>query len=206
MEAWVTSVMEQYGYVGIFLVIMLENLFPPIPSELVLPFGGFMTTYTGLTPPAVVAVATAGSVAGAVVLYGVGRLIDVGTLERIVYRWGHLLRVSVNDIHKASSWFDRYGYWAVFFCRMVPLVRSLISIPAGMAHMHFGLFLLLTTAGTLLWNSLLVGVGVVLGESWEDILEFMHVYSLATYIVLGLAATTLIALWVARRIRTQSKR
>ncbi|KPD00064.1 hypothetical protein LR69_01737 [Geobacillus sp. BCO2] len=88
MQAWITNVMEQFGYIGIFLIIALENIFPPIPSEVILPFGGFMTTYTSLTVPGVIAAATAGSVAGALVLYGIGRLLSVERLERIVDRWG----------------------------------------------------------------------------------------------------------------------
>lgn len=91
MQAWITNVMEQFGYIGIFLIIALENIFPPIPSEVILPFGGFMTTYTSLTVPGVIAAATAGSVAGALVLYGIGRLLSVERLERIVDRWGRWL-------------------------------------------------------------------------------------------------------------------
>ncbi len=173
--------MEQFGYIGIFLMIALENVFPPIPSEVILPFGGFMTTYTDLTIPGVIIAATAGSVVGAIILYGIGLLLDVERLEKIVDRWGHILRVKKEDIHKADAWFDKYGYWTVLFCRMVPLIRSLISIPAGMSNMKFWVFLLFTTIGTLVWNIILVSIGALLGESWEDILEFMDLYSTIAY-------------------------
>lgn len=186
MEHWITQVMEEYGYIGVFLMIALENIFPPIPSEIILPFGGFMTTYTTLSVTGVIVVATAGSLAGAIILYGIGRLLDVRRLETVVERYGHVLRITKEDLRRADDWFDRYGVWAVFFCRMVPLVRSLISVPAGMARMNFTMFLLLTILGTLIWNTVLVSVGAVLGESWRDILSWMDVYSKLIYSLLAI--------------------
>jgi LPXTG-motif cell wall-anchored protein len=200
VQEWIVEVMEQYGYIGIFLMIALENVFPPIPSEVILTFGGFMTTYTNLTVPGVVVVATAGSVAGAIILYGVGRLLNVERLEAIVDRWGGILRVTKEDLHKATDWFNRYGYWTVLFCRMVPLVRSLISIPAGMSKMDFRLFLLFTVIGTALWNVILVSLGAVLGESWDKILEFMDVYSHIAYAAIGLGII-LFVFWFYRKKR-----
>lgn len=144
-----------------------------------------MTTYANLTVIGVMTAATLGSVIGAMILYSIGLLIDVERLERIVARFGHLLRIEKADIRKADTWFDRFGYWTVFFCRMVPLVRSLISIPAGMSNMKFSAFILLTTLGTLIWNALLVAVGVLLGENWEAILGIMDVYSTIVYSLLG---------------------
>ncbi|MEK3732163.1 DedA family protein [Paenibacillus sp. FSL M8-0334] len=199
MENWITDIMEQFGYIGVFLMIALENIFPPIPSEIILTFGGFMTTYTSMTVPGVVAAATLGSVVGAVILYGIGRLLDVERLEKIVERWGHILRVKKEDIRKADAWFDKYGYWTVLFGRMVPLIRSLISIPAGMSNMKFGMFLLFTTIGTLIWNVILVTVGAMLGESWEDIVAFMDVYSHLTYAVIAVALVVLLFLFFRKR-------
>jgi membrane protein DedA with SNARE-associated domain len=115
MENWITSIMEQFGYIGIFLLIMVENLFPPIPSEVILTFGGFMTTHSNLTILGVVIAATIGSVVGAIVLYGVGFVINVDRIEKIVDRWGHILRLTREDIHKANAWFEKYGVWTVFF-------------------------------------------------------------------------------------------
>ncbi|HEY4430655.1 MAG TPA: DedA family protein [Paenibacillus sp.] len=184
MQAWITEFMEQFGYFGIFLMLAFENIFPPIPSEVILPFGGFMTTTTNLTIPGVIIAATLGSLLGAVILYYIGRLLDVNRLERIVERWGGLLRISKKDIRKADAWFDKYGYWTVLFCRMVPLVRSLISIPAGMSGMKFGVFMIFTTIGTLGWNLLLVLIGAALGESWEDIAMYMDMYSNVVYVLL----------------------
>lgn len=200
MKSWITEIMEQFGYFGIFLMIAIENVFPPIPSEVILTFGGFMTTYTGLTVPGVVIVATYGSVAGAVILYGIGRLLNVDRLERIIDRWGHILRVKKEDIHKANDWFKKYGYWTVLFCRMVPLIRSLISLPAGMSRMNFWLFLFFTTIGTLIWNAVLVSVGAAVGESWEDIVHFMDIYSNIAYALIA-AGLVIFVLWFIRKRR-----
>ncbi len=185
MQNWITSFMEHYGYFGIFIMMALENIFPPIPSEVILPFGGFLTTYSTLSMPYVILSATAGSVAGALILYQLGLFLDVARLERIIDRWGNLLRIKKSDIRKADKWFDNYGYWTVLFCRMIPLIRSLISIPAGMSNMKFKLFLLFTTIGTLIWNVLLVLIGSALGHSWDKILEFMDIYSSIIYIIIA---------------------
>ncbi len=198
MEHWIIDFLEQFGYLGVFLLITLENVFPPIPSEVILTFGGFMTTYTNLTVPGVVVAATAGSVGGAIILYGIGRLLDAERLERLVDRWGHILRVKPQDIHRADAWFKKYGYWTVFIGRMVPLVRSLISIPAGMSHMNFWLFLLFTVIGTSVWNVVLVSVGAALGKSWSTILQYLDIYSNITYVILGMGAVFLILWWIRR--------
>jgi membrane protein DedA with SNARE-associated domain len=191
MENWITDIMEQFGYVGVFVLIMVENVFPPIPSEVILTFGGFMTTASSLTKIGVIAAATAGSVAGAIILYRIGLLLDVERLEKIVDRWGRVLRLTREDIHKADAWFDKYGPWTVFFCRLVPLIRSLISLPAGMSNMNFLLFLLLTTLGSLIWNTVLVSLGAAVGDNWESIVHYMDIYSNIAYAiiaVLGIAA------------------
>src|SRR5690606_13501375 len=107
MEQWITSVMSDYGYIGIFFLIMLENIFPPIPSELILTVGGFMTTTSTMTIPGVIAAATGGSVLGAIILYGIGLLLDVERLEKIIDKYGNWLRVKHEDIHRADAWFDR---------------------------------------------------------------------------------------------------
>lgn len=184
MENWLTDVMSEYGYIGVLLLIALENIFPPIPSEIILTFGGFMTVESTMTIPGVVLAATAGSVIGAVLLYWIGLQLDVERLEKITDRWGYVLRITKKDIHRADAWFDRYGPWTVFFCRFVPLIRSLISIPAGMSNMKFPLFLVLTAIGTLIWNIVLVSLGASLGNSWDVVVEYMEVYSRIIYAVL----------------------
>lgn len=203
MENWITEFMSQYGYIGVFLLIALENIFPPIPSEVILTFGGFMTTNpsSDLSITGVVIAATLGSVVGAVILYGIGLLMDVERLEKIVDKWGHLLRITRKDIYKADAWFDKYGVWTVFFCRLIPLIRSLISIPAGMSNMKFWLFLTFTTAGTLIWNIILVNVGAAVGSSWESIIGYMDIYSNIVYAILALLFVIFVVMFVKKRVK-----
>lgn len=193
MEEWITSIMTDYGYFGIFLLILLENIFPPIPSEVVLTVGGFMTTSTDLTMFGVIGASTAGSVSGALVLFGLGRWLSVERLEKIIEKYGSWLRLKKEDLHKADAWFGRYGVWTVFFGRLVPVIRSLISIPAGMSGMKFWLFLLFTTLGTLLWNTVLVFIGEAVGENREAIMHQLNVYSNVVYVLIGLGAVA--AVW-----------
>ncbi|WP_445491068.1 DedA family protein [Niallia sp. 03133] len=200
MENWITNTMEEFGYLGIFLLITLENIFPPIPSEVILTFGGFMTTYTNLTIFGVVAISTIGSVFGAVVLYWIGTLLDMNRVEKIVDRWGHIIRLSKEDLHKANNWFSKFGNWTVFFCRFIPLIRSLISLPAGMARMNFSIFLLLTTLGTLIWNFILIKIGAMVGGSWENIVQYMDVYSNAVYGIIAVAVIIAICLFIRKRL------
>lgn len=186
MENWIMDIMNQFGYLGVFLLICIENLFPPIPSEIILTFGGFSTHSTNLTVLGVIFYATLGSVIGAVILYWLGRILHIERLEKIVDRWGHLLRLQKEDLYRADRWFQKYGYWTVFFCRMIPLLRSLISIPAGISKMNFWIFIFFTTVGTIIWNSILVGLGAKLGENWETIVYYMDIYSNIVYAILAM--------------------
>lgn len=199
MIDWLTTIMNDFGYAGIILLIAIENIFPPIPSEVVLTFGGFMTTTSELTIPGVVISATGGSVLGAVVLYYIGVQLSVKRLEKIIDRWGHILRVTKEDIKKADKWFDKYGPWTVFFCRFIPLIRSLISIPAGMSKMNVLLFLVLTTVGTLIWNIVLVYLGAAVGNSWEEIVGYMDIYSNIVYGLIIIGVIVLIVLYIRKR-------
>ncbi|MBO1005862.1 DedA family protein [Pseudogracilibacillus auburnensis] len=196
MQAWVIELMEQLGYVGVFFMMALENIFPPIPSEVILLFGGFMTTYTNLTVDGVIITATTGSVLGAIILYGIGMLINIERMEKVIDRWGHIIRLEKEDLHKANAWFENYGYWAVLLCRMVPIVRSLISIPAGMSGMKFWLFLLFTIIGTAIWNTMLVFVGAILGASWKDILSFFEYYSTIVYFLIAIGFILFILVYI----------
>lgn len=200
MQAWIIHVMDRFGYIGISLLIAVENIFPPMPSEVILTFGGFMTTYTKLTVWGVIIASTIGSVLGAIVLYWIGRSL---TPERLEYwlegRWGRILRLKKGDVARARSWFERHGKWTVFFCRCIPLIRSLISIPAGMAKMKMWLFLLLTTAGSLVWNSALVCLGAALGASWEIIDSYTNIYSIIIFSVLGVLLLVLAIIYLKKR-------
>ncbi|MBC1421068.1 DedA family protein [Listeria seeligeri] len=185
METWITSIMADFGYIGIFLLIMVENLFPPIPSEIILTFGGFMTTVSSLNVVMVIIVATLGSVVGAILLYKVASYFGKERLTKIVLKHGRILRLKESDIERAENFFLKYGSWAVFLCRMIPLIRSLISIPAGMTKMKMSRFLVLTTAGSLLWNTVLIGLGAFLGESWNEIVVFMDSFSTIIYSIIA---------------------
>lgn len=199
MENWITDIMNEYGYLGIMLLVALENVFPPVPSEIILTFGGFMTQTSNLTIFGVIMASTAGSVIGAVVLYCIGLLMDVENLEKIIEKWGHALRLTKKDIHRADNWFDRYGGWAVFLCRFVPLIRSLISLPAGMSNMKLVPFLLLSTLGTAIWNTVLVLLGASVGESWQVIVDYLDIYSTVIYIVLAISLGVILIIYIKKR-------
>lgn len=186
MENWITEFIGENGYFGVFFLLFIENIFPPIPSEIILTFSGFATGFTTMTKTGVIIAATIGSVVGAMVLYSIGLLIDVDRLEKFVERRGRWLRLSKKDLRRADAWFDKYGPWTVFFCRLVPLVRSLISVPAGMSHMNFPLFLALTTLGSFIWNTILVTIGFAVGENWESIVHYMDFYSNIVYVILAI--------------------
>lgn len=185
MEHLIINIMNTWGYIGISFLIAIENIFPPIPSEVILTFGGFSTTITNMSIIGVIISATIGSVIGALALYFIGYFLNEERLNYIINsKIGKILRVKSSDIDKARKWFDLRGKYTVFFCRFIPIVRSLISIPAGMAKMKLPLFLILTTVGSLIWNTVLVILGSVAGESWEKIAGYVSKYSKITLIVL----------------------
>lgn len=185
MQNFLEEVINQFGYAAIVILIAVENIFPPIPSEVILTFGGFMTAATDMTVTGVIIASTAGSVGGAVVLYYLGSILGAERMKRIVVKYGKWFRVTTNDVDKSYGWFNKYGSWTVFFCRFIPLIRSLISIPAGMSKMIIPKFLVLTTLGTFIWNTVLVNLGASVGENWEDIVQVMDVYANIAYAVIA---------------------
>ena len=185
MQEVIISIMNQFGYLGILLLIMIENVFPPIPSEIILCFGGFLTTSTKLTIVGVIISATIGSVLGAIILYFIGKILNKERLIKIVSgKVGKILRLKEKDIEMADKWFDTKGAKTVFICRFIPIVRSLISIPAGMSEMPFPKFLVLTTLGTAIWNTVLTILGSIMGENWSKIVEIIDKYANITLIIL----------------------
>ncbi|MFI1416669.1 DedA family protein [Streptomyces sp. NPDC020731] len=193
---WVNDLMDAMGAPGAGLAIALENLFPPLPSEVILPLAGFAASSgrTGLL--AVLLWTTAGSVIGALALYGVGALLG---RDRTVAIAGRLPLVKVSDIEKTEAWFLRHGPKAVFFGRMIPIFRSLISVPAGVERMRLPLFLGLTTLGSAIWNTAFVLAGYALGDNWEQVSTIVSAYS---KVVLGVAALALVAFVVLRLLRS----
>ncbi len=188
MQSFIISLMNKYGYAGIFFLITIENLFPPIPSEVILTMGGFLTTCTNMSIPGVVAFSTLGSLFGAIILYYLGKCLKKERLLRFANsKAGKFLKLNPADIEQAVNRFAQKGNKTVFFCRLVPILRSLISIPAGICNMHQGKFLLYTTLGSLLWNMVLVTLGHFLGESWHVVSDILKQYSLVTKIILWTA-------------------
>lgn len=185
MQEAIISIMNQFGYFGVFFLIAIENVFPPIPSEVILLFGGFMTTKSELSIIGVIIASTLGSVVGAIILYYIGKILNKERLKKIVRgKIGKILRLKEKDIDKADEWFDNKGNKTVFFCRFVPILRSLISIPAGMSEMQMPKFLIYTTIGSAIWNTVITVVGSIVGENWESILDVFDKYSHITLIVL----------------------
>lgn len=194
MQAIIISIMNKFGYLGIMFLIAIENIFPPIPSEVILTFGGFMTKQpnSSITVLGVIIASTIGSILGAFVLYYIGKILNKERLEKIVSgKIGKVIRVKPKDIESADKWFDTKGNKTVFFCRFIPIVRSLISIPAGMSEMPIPKFLLYTTVGSAIWNTVLVIIGSIVGKNWEKVVEVIDKYSkvvLVLLIVLFIAA------------------
>lgn len=185
MQQIIIDVMNQFGYLGILFLITIENVFPPIPSEVILPFGGFMTTYSNMSILGVVIVSTLGSYLGAIILYLVGFFLNADKLEKLLSgKIGKILHFKSGDVKKAEVWFNKKGKSTVFFCRFIPIVRSLISIPAGMAKMEFINFSILTILGSLVWNTALVSFGAAAGNSWEVVGKYISEYSHIVLIVL----------------------
>lgn len=186
MQEWIVQMTNDFGYFGIWMLIFLENVFPPIPSEVILPFSGFLTTCTEMERWGVILYATVGSVTGGYILYGAGYLLNEERLEQVLDgRIGQILHFKKEDVHKTMTWFRKYGNTSVFFCRCIPILRSLISIPAGMTKMPLITFTLYTAVGSFAWNVLLVSLGAWAGASWGTVSGYIAMYSDVVKIILG---------------------
>jgi len=187
MNSFITGIMNKYGYVGIIFLIAIENIFPPIPSEVILTLGGFMTTQENITMNlfGVIIASTIGSVIGAILLYYVGYLLNKDRLIKLCdSRLGRILRLKKEDIIKSTNNFEKNGNITVFYSRFIPIVRSLISIPAGINKMKFGLFLIYTIMGSFLWNTVLCGLGNLVGENYMMVANIFSKYSKIILILL----------------------
>lgn len=173
MSNWATDVMDALGYVGLAFLVALENVFPPIPSEIILPLAGFNSSKGDMNVFLAILFATIGSVVGALILYYVGYVFGEARVRAIVRKWGKWLGFKEGDIDSANIWFDRHGGLAVALCRVIPIVRSLISIPAGLRKMPMPVFVLYTAAGSLVWNSILITAGYILGDNWEHVEQYI---------------------------------
>ena len=198
-SAWTVTIMETLGPAGVGFMVFLDNIFPPIPSELVLPLAGFTSSQGQMNIVAAIVFATVGSVLGAVLLWALGKWIGIERIARIMVK---MPLVDVDDVHKTVDWFDRHGDKAVFFGRMIPIFRSLISIPAGMRDMRLSTFLLLTTAGSAIWNTILIVAGFTLGENWS-VVETYAGYFQNLVIV---AVVVFVIVWIVFKIRRQRRK
>ncbi|MBG6237387.1 membrane protein DedA with SNARE-associated domain [Mycetocola sp. CAN_C7] len=190
---WAIDIMEALGPVGAGLIVFLENVFPPIPSEIILPLAGFTASQGSFSVAAAIFWTTIGSIVGAFVLYGLGRWLGHDRTVRLAAR---IPFVDPDDIVRTVAWFGRHGKKAVFFGRMLPIFRSLISIPAGIEKMSIVTFGLLTAAGSLIWNSIFVLAGFLLGEKWAVVLEYAD--ALKYLVIAGVAV--LVVWWVVRMV------
>lgn len=210
MEEAFFGFISQFGYVAVSALIFLENIFPPIPSELILPLSGFLVTKTSMTLPLVIVAATVGSVVGAYILYGIGRLLSQERLEGFFdTKPMRMLGFHSDDVAKAIGWFDRKGQITVLVCRCIPVVRSLISIPAGTAKMNMALFAVYTLVGSLVWNTILCTLGFWAGDAWEQITAQAEWFSSVVKIGIIVVAFIVVAWWVKFRIlpaRAEQKR
>lgn len=169
ITSWALDLVERLGYAGVAFAVALENVFPPIPSEAILPMAGFLVGQGRFTFPAVVLAATIGSVVGALILYALGYYFGEAKLRYLFRRFGKFALLDEQDLDKAKEWFERHGSRAVLICRLVPIVRSLISVPAGLVKMSLGTFIIYTAIGSGIWNTLLISGGWILGNEWESV-------------------------------------
>ena len=206
MEDLIIQIMDNYGYLGIGLLILIENVFPPIPSELILTFGGFMTLSTNMTVIGVILVSTIGSLLGAIVLYLIGKILNKDRLIKIVEsKYGRLLRVKRKDIEMADKWFLEKGTGTVFFCRFIPIVRSLISIPAGMSEMSMVKFIIYTVFGSAIWNTVLVCVGAFAADKKDYILGILDNVSHIVLILLIVIFVVCVYMFYKSRLGKKNK-
>lgn len=191
---WLVGLMDVIGPAGAGIAIAAENLFPPIPSEAILPLAGLAAQRGSFPLWEAIVWTTAGSLVGALLLYGIGALVGVGRLVWVAER---VPLLHAEDVHRTVAWFERHGPVAVFFGRFVPIFRSLISIPAGVVRMPIWKFLLYTGAGSLIWNTIFVLVGWYLGESWHIVEQYMDIAQNVVVVVVIVA----VALFVWLRVR-----
>ncbi len=194
MFDWVVATIEGWGQLGVFLLMVAENVFPPIPSEVIMPLAGFLAGRGDLSLTLTVLMGTAGSVIGTLMWYYIGRSIGEARLKRWAAKHGRLLTLAPSDIDNARDWFERHGAAAVFFGRMIPAIRTLISVPAGLSTMPFSKFLIYTILGSALWTGLLTFAGLILHENYALVADYIDPVSKVVVI-------TVLAVYLYRVIR-----
>jgi membrane protein DedA with SNARE-associated domain len=198
LVTWATEVIYAIGYVGVALLIALEQVFPPIPSEVILPLSGSLAASGRFNLPAAIAAATVGSCLGALMLYSIGRFAGEKKLGPWLDRYGKWLLLSRKDLDNSRTWFSRHGTWAVLVARLIPGMRSIVSVPAGLASMPIGRFLALTAIGSGIWNTALIIAGFLLGRNWDQVKGWIAPFGPIVYVIL----IAVVGLFIGRRLWT----
>lgn len=188
LKIWVEGLISSAGYAGLYLVMFLENIFPPIPSEVILPLAGSLSLSGRFSISLITIVGMSGSLTGALVFYGLGKWLGEEALRRFIEKYGKFALLTVEDFDRSKSWFAKYDDWVIFFSRMIPVVRSLISIPAGVSSMNLFQFCVFTILGTSLWSFALSYAGRLLGERWSLITQWINTYQNIVLAIVLLAA------------------
>ena len=187
MEQIITDFISKWGYTAIFILILLENVLPVVPSEIILTFAGLLSVKSHLSIWTLLIIATIASFIGLLILYYICRLISEEKLYRFVDRHGKWMKLKSKDLKRANDWFKKYGAWAVFLCRFVPVLRVLITIPAGINRMNVIQFTTLSLIGTTIWNFALILLGRLLSDSFDALMNGIHTYSRIMYVIIIIA-------------------
>jgi len=200
LATWVQDIIERLGAVGVALLIILENVFPPIPSEIVLPFAGFVAQRGDGSVVVMIVAATVGAVIGALILYYVAALIGPVRLGVFIAKFGKWFGVKPADLTRAEQWFDRHAVAAVLLGRCVPLIRSVVSVPAGFRRMPLVPFIAYTALGSAVWNTALIGAGAALGNQWENVEPYVAILQWLVLAAIALFLTWFIYGKIRRRV------
>ncbi|MCG1062174.1 DedA family protein [Staphylococcus epidermidis] len=202
MEQIITDFISKWGYTAIFILILLENVLPVVPSEIILTFAGLLSVKSHLSIWTLLIIATIASFIGLLILYYICRLISEEKLYRIVDRHGKWMKLKSKDLKRANDWFKKYGAWAVFLCRFVPVLRVLITIPAGINRMNVIQFTTLSLIGTTIWNFALILLGRLLSDSFDALMNGIHTYSRIMYVIIIIAFIYFVIRYLMKRRRS----
>ena len=202
MEQIITDFISKWGYTAIFILILLENVLPVVPSEIILTFAGLLSVKSHLSIWTLLIIATIASFIGLLILYYICRLISEDKLYRFVDRHGKWMKLKSKDLKRANDWFKKYGAWAVFLCRFVPVLRVLITIPAGINRMNVIQFTTLSLIGTTIWNFALILLGRLLSDSFDALMNGIHTYSRIMYVIIIIAFIYFVIRYLMKRRRS----
>ncbi|MDS3930764.1 DedA family protein [Staphylococcus epidermidis] len=202
MEQIITDFISKWGYTAIFILILLENVLPVVPSEIILTFAGLLSVKSHLSIWTLLIIATIASFIGLLILYYICRLISEEKLYRFVDRHGKWMKLKSKDLKRANDWFKKYGAWAVFLCRFVPVLRVLITIPAGINRMNVIQFTTLSLIGTTIWNFALILLGRLLSDSFDALMNGIHTYSRIMYVIIIIAFIYFVIHYLMKRRRS----